>query len=156
VFLNVPVLFLFCRTSVEVCLMCQFPFTVTALISSADVKMSGMVQPWELLGAFILFSFCFSIFFLFCLLSKPEKLVKKRDKGWHYTNSMELSSREIASCAAIQEPPNIYGNRRFITMFTRAHHRSLSLARSVQSTPPQTIRLRSILIIIFPPKSGSC
>jgi hypothetical protein len=34
----------------------------------------------------------------------------------------------------------------FITAFTKAHQRSLSLARWIHSTPPQPISLRSILI----------
>jgi hypothetical protein len=40
-----------------------------------------------------------------------------------------------------------YGTRRFITMFTKALHWSLSWARSIQSTPSHPISLRSILIL---------
>jgi hypothetical protein len=43
--------------------------------------------------------------------------------------------------------PTFYGTRRFITVFTRALHRSLSWARSIQSIPPHPISLRSILIL---------
>jgi hypothetical protein len=43
--------------------------------------------------------------------------------------------------------PTFYGNRRFITVFTRALHWSLSWANSVQSIPPHPISLRSILIL---------
>jgi hypothetical protein len=40
---------------------------------------------------------------------------------------MDLSpSGEAANSAATQEFPSIYGTRRFITVFTRALHRSLS------------------------------
>jgi hypothetical protein len=64
------------------------------------------------------------------------------------TNFMELSpSREAASCAATQDFPAFYGTLRFITVFIRALHRSLSSARSVQSVPPYPISLRSILIL---------
>jgi hypothetical protein len=40
-----------------------------------------------------------------------------------------------------------YDTRRFITVFTRARHWPLSWARSIQSTPPHHISLRSILIL---------
>jgi hypothetical protein len=40
-----------------------------------------------------------------------------------------------------------YVTRKFITVFTRALHWSLSRTRSVQSIRPQTIYLRSILIL---------
>jgi hypothetical protein len=43
--------------------------------------------------------------------------------------------------------PAIYGIQRFITMFTRALHWSLSWSRSIQSIPPHPISLRSILIL---------
>jgi hypothetical protein len=42
--------------------------------------------------------------------------------------------------------PAFYGTRRFITVFTRALHWSLSRARWIQSIPPYAISLRSILI----------
>jgi hypothetical protein len=62
---------------------------------------------------------------------------------------MELSpSWEAANCAATQEIiPAFYGTRRLITVFTRALHRSLSWARSIQSMPYNPISLRSILIL---------
>jgi hypothetical protein len=42
-------------------------------------------------------------------------------------NSMELSpSSETTSCTATQEFPNIFGTRKFITVFTRALNQSLS------------------------------
>jgi len=41
----------------------------------------------------------------------------------------------------------IYGTRRFITAFTRAQHRSLFWARSIQPVPSQTTSWRSILIL---------
>jgi hypothetical protein len=43
--------------------------------------------------------------------------------------------------------PAFYGTRRFITVFTRALHWSLSWARSIQSPPPHPISLSSILIL---------
>jgi hypothetical protein len=58
---------------------------------------------------------------------------------------MELSSSwEVANCAATQA---FYGTRRFITVFTRALHWSISWARSIQSIPSHHISLRSILIL---------
>jgi hypothetical protein len=41
--------------------------------------------------------------------------------------------------------PAFYGTRRFITMFTRAIHWSLSWARSIQSMPSHPISIRSFL-----------
>jgi hypothetical protein len=43
--------------------------------------------------------------------------------------------------------PAFCGTRRFITVFTRALHWSLSWARSIQSIPSHPISLRSILIL---------
>jgi hypothetical protein len=43
--------------------------------------------------------------------------------------------------------PALYGTRKFITVFTRALHLSLSWARLIQSIPPYSISLRSILIL---------
>ena len=40
-----------------------------------------------------------------------------------------------------------YGTRRFITVFIRTRHLSLSWARSIQSMPPQPISWRSISIL---------
>jgi hypothetical protein len=43
--------------------------------------------------------------------------------------------------------PAFYGNRRFMTVFTRALHWSLSWARSIQSIPSRPISLKPILIL---------
>jgi hypothetical protein len=43
--------------------------------------------------------------------------------------------------------PTFYGNRRFITVFTRALHRFLSWARWIPSAPSHPISLRSILLL---------
>jgi hypothetical protein len=43
--------------------------------------------------------------------------------------------------------PAFYGTRRFITAITRALHRSLSWARSIQSIPSHPSSLRYILIL---------
>jgi hypothetical protein len=48
--------------------------------------------------------------------------------------------------AQLVELPAIYGTRRFITLFTRARHWSVSWDKSIQSTPYHSISLRSILI----------
>jgi hypothetical protein len=45
--------------------------------------------------------------------------------------------------------PAIYGTRRFITVFTRALHWSLSWAKSIQSIPFHPISLRSILTYVL-------
>jgi hypothetical protein len=43
--------------------------------------------------------------------------------------------------------PTFYGTRKFITVFARALHWSLSWARLIQYIPPHPISLRSILIL---------
>jgi hypothetical protein len=48
--------------------------------------------------------------------------------------------------------PTFYGTRRFITVFTRALHWSLSWARSIHPIPPHCISPRSILsnhVLVF-------
>jgi hypothetical protein len=61
---------------------------------------------------------------------------------------LELNpSWEATSCANFQELPTFYGTQRFINMFTRALHWTLSWDRSIQSIPPHSISQRSILIL---------
>jgi hypothetical protein len=62
---------------------------------------------------------------------------------------MELSpSWEAANCAAkFKNFPAFHGTRRFISVFTRALHWSLSWVRSIQPIPSHYISLRSILIL---------
>jgi len=49
--------------------------------------------------------------------------------------------------SASQEIPRIFGNRRFITVFTSARHLSLSWATWIQSMPPHPTSWISILIL---------
>ena len=51
---------------------------------------------------------------------------------------------KLAGSAASQEIPNIFGTRRFITIFTSARHLSLSWANSIQSSQPPPTSWRSI------------
>jgi hypothetical protein len=61
---------------------------------------------------------------------------------------MELSpSWKAANCAAAHELPAFYETWRFIAVFTRALHWSLSWARSIQSIPSYPVSLRSILLL---------
>jgi hypothetical protein len=48
--------------------------------------------------------------------------------------------------------PVFYGNRRFVTAFTRALHLYLSWAKPIQSTPPSPISIRSILMLSTHPR----
>jgi hypothetical protein len=79
--------------------------------------------------------------------------------------SMEFYSWTPWSWTLLKKPPvaqlltnfpAVYGTQRFITVFTRVSHWSLSWTRSIQSTPPHRISLKSILIlfshlyIVFP------
>jgi hypothetical protein len=66
------------------------------------------------------------------------------------------------SWALLQKPPVVellknfpafYGTRRFITVFTRALHRSLSWARSIQSTPSHFSKIH--FNVVHPPTSWS-
>jgi hypothetical protein len=61
---------------------------------------------------------------------------------------MEQSpSWEANTHSARQEIPRLYGTRRFITVFTKARHRSLTRTRCIQSTTFHPISLRSTLIL---------
>jgi hypothetical protein len=51
--------------------------------------------------------------------------------------------------------PAFYGTRRFITALTRAYHRSLSWAGSIQSMPPHPNSLKIHFNIIIPSTPGS-
>jgi hypothetical protein len=50
--------------------------------------------------------------------------------------------------------PTFYGTRRFITVFTRALHWSLSWVRLIQSIPPHPVSLRSTVILFSHPRLG--
>ena len=54
---------------------------------------------------------------------------------------------KLTASAASQEFPHIFGNWRFITIFTSARHLSLSWANSIQSPQPPPTSWRSILIL---------
>jgi hypothetical protein len=53
---------------------------------------------------------------------------------------------EATSHSATREFLNFFGTQRFITMFTRALHWSLSCDRWIQSMPPHSVSQRPILI----------
>jgi hypothetical protein len=76
-------------------------------------------------------------------------------KTWH-SKIHCLSPTHSWSWVLLEEPPIVqplknfpefYGTRRFITVFTRTLHWSLSWASSVQSIPFHPISLRSFLIL---------
>ena len=54
---------------------------------------------------------------------------------------------KLTGSAASQEIPRIFGTRRFITVFTSAHHQPLSWANSIQSPKPPPTSWRSILTL---------
>ena len=51
---------------------------------------------------------------------------------------------KLAGFQLVGKFPTFYGNRRFITVFTRAGHLSLSWASSIQSIPPHPTSWRSL------------
>jgi hypothetical protein len=71
-------------------------------------------------------------------------------KHW-YTVIPNVWSRVLLEKLIVTHPvkklPAFYGTRRFITVFTRAHHWSLPWSRCIQSTPSYPISVRSILIL---------
>jgi hypothetical protein len=50
-----------------------------------------------------------------------------------------LTHWEATGCVATQEFHNVYGIRRFITVFTRTFYRSLSWTRWIKSIPPHSL-----------------
>jgi hypothetical protein len=66
----------------------------------------------------------------------------------HITHSWSWALPEkLPIVQLLKNFPAFYGSRRFITVFTRDLHWSLSWARSIQSIPSHPISLRSILIL---------
>jgi hypothetical protein len=63
------------------------------------------------------------------------------------TYGAEPFLRRRQLCSHSRTSPAFYGAPRFITVFTRALQWSTSWARSIQSTPPHPIALRSILML---------
>jgi hypothetical protein len=65
-----------------------------------------------------------------------------------FTHSWSWALRQKPpSLQPLKNFPVFYGTRRFITVFTRALHWSLSWATSLKSTPSHPITLRSVLIL---------
>ena len=54
---------------------------------------------------------------------------------------------KLTGSQLVKKSPTVYGTRRAITVFTSAHHLSLSWARSIQSMPSHLTSCRSILIL---------
>ena len=54
---------------------------------------------------------------------------------------------KLTGSQLVKKFPAFYGTRRFITIFTSAHHLSLSGARSIQSIPPHPTSWRYILLL---------
>jgi hypothetical protein len=66
-----------------------------------------------------------------------------------FNNTVELSpSGEPANYVATEELSSSYGTRRFITVFTRPLHWSLSRVRWSQSVQSHPISLRSVLMLL--------
>ena len=61
--------------------------------------------------------------------------------------SPTFNLEKLTGSQLVKKFPAFYGNRRFITAFTRARHLSLSWAKSIWSMPPHTTSWESILIL---------
>jgi hypothetical protein len=64
-----------------------------------------------------------------------------------YLSGAEPFLRSCQSLRLLKNLPTFHKTRRFIIVYTRARHWSLSWAKSVQSIPPHLISLRSILML---------
>jgi hypothetical protein len=69
---------------------------------------------------------------------------KKKEKKIHEAESF---LRTYYYTQLLKKSLAFYGTRRFITVFTRAHHRSLPWAEWTHSTPSNPISARSILLL---------
>jgi hypothetical protein len=80
-----------------------------------------------------------------------ETTRKDFEEIWYQASAYLLTELspfwEAANCAATKKFPEFYGTRKFITVFTRTLHWSLSWARSIQSILSRPISLRYILIL---------
>jgi len=63
------------------------------------------------------------------------------------TNFTEQSPWEAKITQLVKKLPTLYTPRRFINVFTRAHHWFLSSARWIQSTKSNPLSPRSVLIL---------
>jgi hypothetical protein len=92
---------------------------------------------------------CFAQDYTFCSLDLnilvplvPSSLFSYHSHSWSWALPEKPPIVQL-----LKNFPAYYGTRRFITVFTRALHWSLSWARSIQSIPHHPIFLRSILIL---------
>jgi hypothetical protein len=72
--------------------------------------------------------------------SKIDRIIKLNSWSWALLE-------KPPGMQPLKNFPAFYGTRRFITVFTRALHRSLSWAISIKSIPPHPISLRSNLLL---------
>jgi hypothetical protein len=72
---------------------------------------------------------------------------KYQDYKTELTPSNTVLPEKLECPKLLKKFPAFYGTRRFITVYTRARHLSLSWARSIQSTSPHPNSRRSILIL---------
>jgi hypothetical protein len=87
--------------------------------------------------------------------TRPDRCTKWNCSVWRDLQFTWLTHHS-RSWALLEKPPIVqllksfpafYGTRKFVTVFTRALHWSLSWARSIQSIPSHPISLRSIIIL---------
>jgi hypothetical protein len=80
----------------------------------------------------------------------PKPVAMPTELSWLPSLTRSWSSALLEKLSIVQVLKNFqafYGTRRFITVFKRALHWSLSWARSIQSIPSNPISIRSILIL---------
>jgi hypothetical protein len=65
--------------------------------------------------------------------------------NWKTDPIQQSPSESGKSLSQLRNPPSLYRNLSFITVFKRAHHWSLSWGRCIQSTTSSPISLRCIL-----------
>jgi hypothetical protein len=112
--------------------------------------------------------FCFEILFLMALMTTGTAVAVPVTSsyeprhhfvvsvGWLFAPVAKIHSLTRSWSWALFEKPSVvqllknfpafYGTRKFVTVFTRALHWSLSWTRSIQSTPSNLISQRSIFV----------
>jgi hypothetical protein len=152
----------------HVCHLCdRSPVAPSELLAGVWQNFMWMLYCWRLpqVHTFLLFNFlqlAVTTWRMCELVTALVQLLKYGDRrNFNVSHLSNGKNWTPWSWALLEKPPVVqllknfvfYGTQRFIIVFTRTLHWSLSWARSIQSIPP--IKIKIHLNIILPPTSKS-
>lgn len=137
---------------VDVCLMqfvCRCGPVISHLIKQTSGPLESFLQhPADGNRKLVRFQSCFLYMFAFRTLRNVLKKFSMRDLPTQYTTTIIIAEK-TRDLQQARKFPAFYGIRMFITVYTTAHHLSLSGARRIQCTPLHVISYYQSIKLYF-------